>query len=368
MQVAVHVGQLLQPVPGGIGRYVSNLVEALPDAGLEVVAFAAGPRPRAVAGSYFDLGWPRGPWRYEAWARLRRPALGVPGTVVHATSLAVPPPGSRPLVVTIHDLVFLRHPEHLTPRGVSFHRRGLELARREAAAVVVPSAFGRDELVAEGFDDERIHVAPHGTAVSGAGAGTADLQEEHDRSTLRRLGVHPPFLLFVGTLEPRKGVAELLAAHRIVRRSHPGLDLVLAGQRGWGGPIDLSGPGVVAVGSTDDGELDALYRAAVALALPSRYEGFGLPVLEAMARGCPVVTSDAGALVEVGGGATTVVPVGDVDALAAALDQLASDADHRRQRAAAGQARSGDFSWSRSATAHACAYRGALERHPVPPK
>lgn len=367
MQVAVHVGQLLQPVPGGIGRYVSNLVDALPGAGLEVVAFAAGPRPRGLAaGSYFDLGRPRGPWRYEAWARLRRPALGVPGAVVHATSLAVPPPGGRPLVVTIHDLVFLRHPEHLTPRGVSFHRRGLELARREAAAIVVPTAFGREDLVAEGFDGERIHVAPHGTAVSGAGA--ADSRADHDRATLRRLGVHPPFLLFVGTLEPRKGVAELLAAHRILRRSHPHLDLVLAGQRGWGPPIDLSGPGVVAVGSTDDGELDALYRAAVALALPSRYEGFGLPVLEAMARGCPVVTSDAGALVEVGGDATTVVPVGDVDALAAALDHLASDADHRRRRAAAGQARSGAFSWSRSATAHACAYRGALEGRPVPPK
>ena len=361
MQVAVHVGQLLQPVPGGIGRYVRDLVGALPGVGVEVVSFAAGPRPPGLAGPYVDLGWPRGALRYEAWARLRRPALRAPAAVVHATSLAVPPAGDRPLVVTVHDLVFLHHPEYLTARGVSFHRRGLELARREAAALVVPTAFGREELVAEGFEVDRVHVAHHGV-VPPSPPETVD--SEGDRLALHRLGVRPPFVLFVGTLEPRKGVVDLVAAHRLVRRRHPDLALVLAGPPGWGAAPDLSGPGVIAVGPAHDDDLHALYRAAVALALPSRYEGFGLPVLEAMARGCPVVASDAASLVEVAGGAADLVPVGDVDALAGALDHLAADPDHRRIQAIAGRARSASFSWSRSADAHAGAYRAALDVRP----
>ncbi len=266
MKAAVHVGQLLQPVPGGIGRYVRHLVAALPGAGVDVHAFAAGPAPDRMA-PYTDLGWPTGPVRYEAWHRFRRPVVKVPGDLLHSTSLAVAPAGRRPLVVTVHDLVFLRQPEHLTSRGVSFHRRGLAIARREAASVIVPTEFGKDDLVSEGFEAERIHVAHHGVATP----------DEPDPAVvgavLEWLGIHPPFLLFVGTIEPRKGVVDVLDAHTALRADHPDLTLVLAGPPGWGESPDLDRPGVVATGNVGDRELDALYRSATALVLPERYSG-----------------------------------------------------------------------------------------------
>jgi glycosyltransferase involved in cell wall biosynthesis len=344
VRAAVHVGQLLQPVPGGIGRYVRHLVAALPGAGVDVHAFAAGPRPLDGV-DYSDLGRPAGPVRYELWHRVRRPAVRVPGDVVHATSLAVPPPGGRPLVVTVHDIVFLRRPEHLTARGVAFHRRGLELARREGATFVVPSEYGRDDLAREGVDPARVHVAPHGVEAPDLG-GTPP--------------VDGPYLLFAATLEPRKGASDLLDAHARLRRSHPDLRLVLAGPPGWGTPPDTDRPGVVTTGNLGDAELDAAYRHAVAMVLPSRYEGFGFQVVEAMARGCPVVTSDAACLPEVVGGAGVVVPTGDVDALTAAVDQLVGSDARRAELAAAGRARAAAFTWERSAALHARAYEAAV--------
>lgn len=340
MKVAVHTGQLLQRVPGGIGRYITHLIDALPAAGVEPVPFAAG-APVGV-----DLGWPRGAMRYELWHRLRWPSLRIDADVVHAPSLAVPPTGTRPLVVTVHDIVFLRQPELLTSRGVAFHRRGLELARRHAAAVVVPTEFGRNDLASVGFDASRIHVAPHGVDVPVP-------------STLPP-PVDGPYLLFVSTIEPRKGVNELLDAHQRLRSAHPDLQLVLAGPPGWGEPPDTDRPGVLVTGNLDDAALDAAYRHAVALVVFERYAGFGLPIVEGMARGCPVVTSDAACLPEVGGGAAVVVPTGDVGALADAVDELVRDDGRRAALSAAGIERAREFTWERSARLHRAAYEAAL--------
>ncbi len=342
--VALHVGQLLQPVPGGIGRYVRALVRELPDAGVELSTFAAG-TPAGVPAGHVDLGPPRGALRYDLWHRVGRPRVRTDSDVVHAPSLAVPPV-TVPLVVTVHDVAFLRFPELSTRRGVRFHARGLELARRHAAVVVTPSAFTRDELVREGFAPERIHVAPHG-------APPPPMSEPAgDAAVLHRLGVSEPFVLAVGTVEPRKQFDVAAAA---VDGLAP-VQLVIAGPPGWSDVPGLGGPRVRLLGAVDDPTLDALYRRARVSVVPSAYEGFGFPVIEAMARGCPVVASDASSLPEVAGGAGVLVAPGDVGAWRHAVERVVGDDDERARLAAAGTARAAEFTWARSAALHAAAY------------
>ena len=113
MKVGLHVGQLVQPVPGGIGRYIVHVAQNLPSADVEVLGFAAGTpsaRVQGLIGECVTLGWPRGPLRYEAWHRLRFPRVRLPVDLIHAPSLAIPPAGHLPLVVTVHDIAFLREP------------------------------------------------------------------------------------------------------------------------------------------------------------------------------------------------------------------------------------------------------------------
>ena len=330
MKVALQTGQLRQPVPGGIGRYVEGLLAHLPDGGIDLETFA-GTR-----------------WHYQTWHRFRRPALRLPGgiDVVHAPSLAVPPPGTRPLVVTIHDLAF----SYLSRHGAAFHRRGLELARAEAAAVVVPSAFTASEVVAAGIDPGRVHVAHH--AIDPPREPSAG----EVAARLGRLGVEAPFLLAVGTVEPRKGLEVLAEAFSALT----GIRLVVAGPQGWGEVPGLGRPGVMLAGRVSDEDLDALYRGATALVMASRTEGFGLPALEAMARGCPVVVSDGGSLPEVVGDAGVVVPAGDPDALAGVLAEVLGNADLRQRVSVAGRHRAAGFTWAACVENHLNAYRSAL--------
>ena len=379
MRVALHAGQLDQPVPGGIGRYVEGLLRHLPEAGVTVERFGGGR------------------WLYDSWHRFRRPVVRVPGDLVHAPSLGVPPPGKRPLVVTIHDLAFQTHPECYPPRGRAFHERGLELARAEAAVVIAPSEATAAELRDAGFEAGRVHVAHHGIDLTPLNpletpgpdfpaASLNPMQPMHPHWQPAEgpmaapgrpggdpdtpvLGLEPrSYILFVGTVEPRKGIDVLLAAHDTLRRQgHPDLRVVVAGPPGWGETPALDGPGVVAPGRIDEVTLDALYRGAAALAVPSRSEGFGLPALEAMARGCPVVASKAGALPEVIGDGGLLVPPGDPGALAEELDRILSDGSLATSLGAAGHRRAATFTWSACTAAHLAAYDAALGRPAAAP-
>lgn len=359
MKVALHVGQLFQPVPGGIGRYVDGLLGALPEVDVDLVTFAAGtptPEQQASLPGYVDLGRPHAPWRYELWHRLRRPQLPVRADVIHAPSLAVPPARGTPLVVTVHDLAFLRHPEVFPRRGVEFHRRGLAIAHREAVAVVAISNFTRRELISSGFEPDRVHVAPLAIVLPPA-PPDAVLDDR-----IARIGVEPPYVLSVGTIEPRKGLDTLAAAVTNLRTTKPDITLVLAGPTGWLSVPGLDGPGIRRLGKVDESTLDALYRRADVCALPSRYEGFGLPALEAMARGCPVVASDTTALPEVVGDAGRLVPPGDVAGWTGALTDLLDDEAARRDLATRGRRRAADFTWTATAVAHLDAYAAAEVR------
>lgn len=362
MRVGLHVGQLLQPVPGGIGTITQTLWTRLPDE-VELVPFAAGsPRSlQVLAGA----GHPDVPPRrvaprfraghYEMWQRLRRPRIDLELDVCHAPSLAAPPTRA-PLVVTINDLAFRHHPSLFTRHGVRFHERGLRVAAAEATIVLAPSRQTLDDLLHAGFASDRLRLVTLGIAVP----ATPPISEIATR--LARLGVREPYVLVVGTIEPRKGHRAVVRALAALHAQHPDVRLVVAGPAGWGaGPIlaDLDRPWVDVLGSVDRADLEVLYRRATVVVSLSCHEGFGLPVLEALARGRAVLASDIAAHREVAGDAAVLVDQKDHHDAAQALEQLLSDASLRSRLSTAGLQRSARFGVEEMITEHIHAYADA---------
>lgn len=162
MKVALHVGQITQPIPGGIGRYTRSLIESLPRDEVTLYTFACAESPQDAPPRYKRVSRLNYRLEYELWHRFRNRDLGIEGDIIHAPSFAVPPSPNQPLVVTAHDIAFMRHPGAFSKRGVRFHTKGLKIARNEACALIVPSRFTHDELVREGVNPNLIHVIPHG--------------------------------------------------------------------------------------------------------------------------------------------------------------------------------------------------------------
>jgi glycosyltransferase involved in cell wall biosynthesis len=226
--------------------------------------------------------------------------------------------------MTVHDLAILRAPQAFPRWHRLYGRAGLTRVLRAADAIVAVSAFTRAETVElAGVPAERIRVVPHGVdAVFTEDGRAAD----------------GAYVLAVATLEPRKNLARAVEAARVA-----GVELRVVGARGWGG-IEVEGW----VGEIPDSELAALYRGARCVVYPSLYEGFGLPVLEAMACGTPVVTSVGTAMEEIAGGAAVLVDPLDVDAIASGI-QLATE--RRDELVALGRERASMFTWQRAADA-----------------
>jgi glycosyltransferase involved in cell wall biosynthesis len=366
--VAISVDQLWYDVPGGVGTYVRNLIPALSarEPSLDLTLFHArfdrpDPDEPSLAGRPVVTVPSSIRTLYPAWNTIGRP--GLPSSlgsadVVHATSGAAVPPvrrGQR-LVVTIHDLAFLRFPEHFPARWRLLYRLGLRAALRRADAILVPSRSTGEDVLRHGpVDPARVRVTPLAPALD---VGTDDVGP-----VLARLGIVPPYVLFVGTLEPRKNVVSLVRAYR--RAVAGGLEhsLVLAGAPGWGADalereLALEAPGrIMRTGFLPAVDLDAVYRGASMLVYPSVYEGFGLPVIEAMARGVPTVTSNTSSLPEVVGDAAITVDPASLEAIADGIVTVASDASTAARLADAGRRRAASFTWDETARLTLDAYR-----------
>lgn len=366
--LAFHADQVFYRVPGGIGTYVRRLVPALAaeDPALRVALFHARFRGARPERWMRDLWVEELPWEirtlYPSWALLRRPRLpsSLAGLdLLHAPSPSAVPPAGRGqrLVVTVHDLAFLEVPETFTPRWRIMFRLGFARTVRHADAVIaVSEATAADVLRRSRIDPGRVHVVAPGPSLD---VGRADVD-----GTLNRLGIPRPYILFVGTLEPRKNVATLVRAYRRLADRGAPHGLVLTGPAGGADgrleeEIARPGPGsIVRTGRVSDGDLDALYRGATAFCYPSLYEGFGLPVLDAMARGIPCVTSNASSLPEVAGDAALLVDPRSASELASALERVLSDEELAGRLAGAGRGRAATFSWRRAARQTLDVYTG----------
>jgi glycosyltransferase involved in cell wall biosynthesis len=380
--------------PVGAGRYTIDLARALlarDDVDLTLWCrhadgarwreLANAPGARAGVNANVRVVAPdRRPTRL-VWEQVRLPGLLArePIDVHHAPHYTMPERARVPRVVTIHDLTFLDHPEWHERSKVIVFRRAIRVAARRAEAIVCVSRLtaqrleelcaptGRVFVVPHGVDHERFAPEPPSRAGPGQGGGSDD-------AFLQELGVRGPYVLFVGTLEPRKAVSDLVAAFDRVAAAHDDLSLVLAGRPGWGTEaVERAilgarfGDRVIRTGYVADEAVPALLRRAAVVAYPALEEGFGLPALEALACGAPLVTTAGTAMAEVTGDAAVLVAPGSVPELADALEEVVSgrgDGEERRRR---GLEVAASHTWEASAAHHVSAYRWAATRAGSPP-
>lgn len=349
---------------GGIGRYVRELVAALArqdhvaNYRLFVAGATPGDLPAAFAPNFVWRPTRLSPhWLARIW---HRASLPVPvelftGAVdlFHATDFVLPPvrPRARTLL-TVHDLSFVRVPEVASPRLKAYLDRVVPQSIRRADHVLADSQATKDDLIAlYNTPADKITVL-----LSGVGACFRRTDDLISMTTRSRFGLQRPFIFSIGTVQPRKNYGRLIHALAQLRRKDYDLDLVIVGGRGWlEDPIHQTvrdihmEDHVHFIGFADEADLPALYSAAECLAFPSLYEGFGFPVLEAMACGTPVVTSNVSSLPEIAGDAALIVDPYDTDAIAHAIQRLLDDTTLRNQLIEKGYARVGRFSWDESA-------------------
>lgn len=355
---------------GGLGTYVRELVPAISRAepALEITLFHSRfdtPPPQSWMDPYPSVEIP-GPIRrlYPSWALARRPPLPTGLTthdLIHSPVPAAMPPvrPNQRLVVTVHDVAFLVHSEFLPIQWRAMYRAGLFRAVRSADAIIAVSRHTAEDLVRQRrIDQQRIHVIPLAASLPRVGSDVGEM--------LARLKVPAPYVLFVGTLESRKNLVRLVRAFRRVAARGAPHALVLAGPIGWGHQqlmreLAMEAPGeIILTGETSEADRDALYRGASVFVYPSLYEGFGLPVLEAMGRGAPCVVSTSSSLPEVAGEAALLVDPRSVAGLAEALERVINDHALASRLSAAGKGRADRFSWEETARQTLEVYKSVL--------
>ncbi len=358
-RVAVDATALVGPRTG-VGVMVAAIVERLltrTDVDVRpLIVSLRGRRELAArlpAGTAATTVWAPARLAHRLWQRADRPALrGF--DVVHGPNFVVPPAGGAAELVTIHDFGPWREPDLVTSHARAYPELVARALARGAHVHTVSAFVGREAQDRLGLGAERVHVIPNGFDPGPRG---------EPRIGLAMAG--GPYVLFIGTIEPRKDLPTLVAAMAEVWAAGLEHRLVVAGPDGWGtaafeeavAATGSAGERVQRVGYVTDAERADLLAGAACLAYPSRYEGFGLPPLEAMAHGCPVVTTRAGALPETCGPAARYVEVGDASALAAAISEVVTDPTVAGELRAAGAARIRNYTWDDTAASLAGLYR-----------
>ena len=360
---------------GGVGRYVDALLPALAAQGVDLVVACqdrdAGTTAALVPGAEVVAAPARAASRpvRMAWEQVGLPRLvrSTRADVLHSPHYTMPLAPGAPVVVTLHDATFFSHPELHSPLKARFFRSAIRFAVRRAAALVVPSAATRDEVERfAGGTPSEFHVAFHGVDTE-IFHPVGPVERERVRTSLG-LG-DQSYVGFLGTLEPRKNTPALIRAWvRAVEGLERPPALVLAGGPGWDTGVDPAAAEVpdhltlLRPGYLPLGDLAAFLSGAEVLAYPSLGEGFGLPVLEAMACGAAVLTTRELSLPEVGGDAVAYCGT-DEDSIAEGLRSLLADASRRDELSAAAVARAAGFTWEQAARVHIGAYEAALKRH-----
>jgi glycosyltransferase involved in cell wall biosynthesis len=354
LKVLITADQLRRPVPGGIGTYVRSLSSALAARTDIDPAFWAPALPvhkRFGADSLRKLHLPVITTRSSVRVQTRLWDHGkgeVPGgyALVHATSMAVPPKSATPMTVMVHDLGWRSFPEAYPERGRQWHEAALGRAIERARMIFVPSTATANDLMHDGIKSSRIEVIPLGSDHLPAP------DEKRADEQLRKLGVTSEFLLAVGTMEPRKNLTGLMHAYTQYRdRVDAKMDLVIVGPAGWGEslkPVD----GVKIIPLASLAEVAAFYRRCFAFVSVPFLEGFGLPVLEAMAMGAPVIASP----VPSAGDATYRVDPHNPGAIADAMVRLTKDERLRSDLVERGKRHADRHTWADTARLHAHAW------------
>lgn len=347
--IGVNGRQLAEPEPTGIGRYTECLLEALATvSNARYVVFGVKTLPPALSDEPTITPAGAVPPTHSGptahlWEQTCLPLAveryGV--DLLHVPGGNPPLVSSSPVVTTIHDLAPVTHPEWFSRGYATLYRMTIPLAVRRSDRLLAVSAFTRDELLA------RYPVASNSVTVTYNGVSPPTGNDSIPNSGLDLDG----YFLFVGADNPRKNLATLLAAYRRYRETvERPAELVLVGpQRDIFRGSGATGRGVHRLGYVTDTELGWLYRNATLLVFPSLYEGFGLPILEAMSAGIPVLTSDRGAMAEVAGEAAVLVDPTAPAAIADAMSRIAHDGTLRDRLADAGRDRAASFTWERAA-------------------
>jgi glycosyltransferase involved in cell wall biosynthesis len=355
---------------GGVGRYVDNLLAALVRSGADLAVACQRSDAERYGRLPGDVTVVPGPAAIShrparlAWEQTGLPLVAsqVGADVVHSPYYTMPLRAGRPVVVTVHDVTWFTEPEVHSATRATFFRSATRTAVRRSTRTVVPSAATKDALVgALGAEADAVDVVPHGVDPA-----VFHVPDDGERARVQaRLGLEGGWIAFLGLLEPRRNVPALVRAwvQACADRPQPPA-LVLAGGVGWDDEVDTAVREVppqlrvLRPGFLRGSDLPGFLGGAVLVAYPSLGEGFGLPVLEAMACGAAVLTTARTALPEVGGDAVAYAEP-DVDSLAAALAALLDDPERRRALGQAASARAAGFTWEATAQAHLEVYARA---------